>query len=386
MNAPFLDPAEIRHNCAEAGLDDTSTQAFVAFADHITTDSSLTTHAIAAHHCLYETSDDCADTIRQAEAAFGDDIRILRGLLVLDSIRLIRTKQGARGVPVEITHAILESHPCPTLRDYVKQNGRVGADAWIWDWYRTVGSGHLYGLGRLEFFHEAWDYPWRVWINDATSEVIVLLNPGLCFTDDGYMTSQTTWTTKLVETEDAIVGHAVSPTGAAIRIPVRLPRTHWRVALGPGNFVLDMHVPGDIPLTLDLIRDALQQSESFFDHFYPNQIFTAWVCDSWLFCPQMEQMLPPESNIVRWQREGYLLPNDSDGSDLMSFVFGKSTIDPATAPRDTRLRRAILARLAQGEPMRCGGYLLLRKDLTRFGTQPYRTSSEQAIARLTLTK
>jgi hypothetical protein len=93
-------------------------------------------------------------------------------------------------------------------------------------------------------------------------------------------------------------------------------------------------------------------------------------------------MLPPESNIVRWQREGYLLPGDDDAESFLVFTFGSPTIDLATAPRDTRLRRAVVEHLAGGGQLRCGGYLLLRVDLGRFGAQPYRQASEQAIARL----
>ena len=64
------------------------------------------------------------------------------------------------------------------------------------------------------------------------------------------------------------------------------------------------------------------------------------------------------------------------------FMFGSAAIDLATAPQDTRLRRAIIAHLAAGGALRSGRYLLLRADLSRFGTQPYRQASEQAIARL----
>jgi hypothetical protein len=93
-------------------------------------------------------------------------------------------------------------------------------------------------------------------------------------------------------------------------------------------------------------------------------------------------MLPPESNIVRWQHEGYLFPADDDEGSFLLFTFGSTTIDLATAPQDTRLRRAIIAYLAGGGELRSGRYLLLRSDLGRFGTQPYRQASEQALARL----
>jgi hypothetical protein len=51
---------------------------------------------------------------------------------------------------------------------------------------------------------------------------------------------------------------------------------------------------------------------------------------------------------------------------------------------DTRKsrRRAIIAHLAGGGELPSGRYLLLRADLSRFGTQPYHQAPEQAIARL----
>ena len=154
------------------------------------------------------------------------------------------------------------------------------------------------------------------------------------------------------------------------------------MVLGQGDLVLDMHIPGEGALTLEILREALRQAEAFFDQYYPERPFVAYACDSWLFSPQLEAMLPPESNILRWQREGYLFPADDDEGSFLLFTFGSVTIDLATAPQDTRLRRAIIAHLAEGGELRSGRYLLLRSDLGRFGMQPYRQTPEQAIARL----
>ena len=67
---------------------------------------------------------------------------------------------------------------------------------------------------------------------------------------------------------------------------------------------------------------------------------------------------------------------------MLEFTFGSAHVDPATAPRDTRLRCALLAHLEQGKLLYCGRYLFLRQDLDRFGSQPYRESSARAIERL----
>jgi hypothetical protein len=380
----FLHPDEICRNCAEAELDNTATQTLVDFATRIANDSALLAAAGAAHHRLFAThSDEDDPAFTHADALFGDDASTFRALLVLDSIRLIRERQSAHDVPANISRAVMAHHPIGTLQEATRIKGRIDVGNWIWGWYGVVGSGDLHQLGRLEFFFKAWDYPWRVYCNGATRETIVMLDAGLQLTDDGYMTGTLTWETQCLETDTAITGHAVSPHGFALRTPIELPRDQWQLVLGAGDIVLDLHIPGDTPLTQDAIRDSLGRSETFFDHYYREEPFKAWVCDSWLFSPQLRHMLPAESNILRWQNEGYLIPNDSGPEDFLNFVFGSATIDTATAPRNTRLRLSVIEHLERThEPLRSGNYLFLRKDLAHFGTQPYRVSSAAAIARL----
>jgi hypothetical protein len=216
-----------------------------------------------------------------------------------------------------------------------------------------------------------------------TNEVVVLAESGQQFTNKGLPDSDFTWTTSLAERDDSIVGTPITPQGVALSKLVRLPRDEWQLALGPGDPILDLHVP-EGNLSIEALRDALGQAEPFFDRYYPNHHFVAYVCDSWLFSSQLEMMLGPDSNIVRWQHEVYLLPDDGGQESFLDFTFGASTIDPATAPRDTRLRRAVLSHLEQGGTLQCGVSILLRQDLGRFGTQQYRLASAQAITRLAL--
>ena len=73
--------------------------------------------------------------------------------------------------------------------------------------------------------------------------------------------------------------------------------------------------------------------------------------------------------------EGYLFPLPSNGKDGLYYVFGRRDIDLSTAPRDTRLRRAMIDHLAAGHRLRCGGFFLLPEDVPRFGDEPYRTKT-----------
>ncbi len=379
----WLDEQAMAQHGAEAGLDAAALQPLRACAQRIAADPQLQHVATAAHQALFATATDVAAAMQVAETAVGGDAGILHALFVLDSLRLIRERQAARGVPPLMALAVFQRHGGTSLHTAAAR-GDMGSVDWNPDWLRTVASGALYRLGRLEFVPTTMAFPLRVYRHGRTAAVIALAEAGEPFSDEGVGIGPHTWVSTLVETEEAIVGTAISPRGRALRQAVRLPRETWHLVLKPGDPILDLHVPGEEPLTIAALHAAHTQAATFFERYYPDYPFVAYLCDSWLFSPLLEEMLGPDSNIVRWQQEGYLLPDDSEGEGMLEGPFGASQIDIAVAPRDTRLRRALIAHLEHGKRLCCGRYLFLRQDLQRFGTQPYRAASTQAIEQHTI--
>jgi hypothetical protein len=372
---PFLDDDEIARGGAIAGLNDAALQTLRGMAARVRADPQLVSVAAAAHHAVYETDEPFEEAVAAADAAFGADANVLHALYVLDSSRLVRERFAARGVPADTAPLITERHGASWLRDAAAR-GQIGLENWSPGWLRMVASGNLHRLGRLEFFPCPWEPPFRAYTRSETHELIVLADRGY-HAPEGEAPPPA-----LSETDEAVVGAPVSTRGVVLPQAVRLPRDEWSLALAPGDPVIEMHVPDKEPLTIPALRDAMERAVPFFERFYPDHRFLAIVCDSWLFSPQLEALLGDDSNILRWQREGYLLPGDGGQDAFLSFTFGARSIDLATAPRDTRLRRAIVEHLERGGTLSCGFYLLLRHDLPRFGSQPYRPSSDEAIARL----
>jgi hypothetical protein len=236
----------------------------------------------------------------------------------------------------------------------------------------------------LSFYPWPGKYPFHIYAHKQTDTLVALATAGQRYTDEGTLVGTTTWEATFSETDTAIIGTPITPEGLALPQQVRLPRNEWQRAVSPGDPVLDMHVPAEGALTIDALRDAMTEAVPFFGHYYPNHHFVAYVCESWLFSPQLEAMLGPTSNIVRWHYEGYLLPSTNGAEDFLAFTFGSPTIDTATAPRDTRLRRAMIAHLEQGGTLCWGRFLLLRRDLERFGSRPYQQAARHMIGQLTI--
>ena len=96
-------------------------------------------------------------------------------------------------------------------------------------------------------------------------------------------------------------------------------------------------------------------------------------CSSWILNTGLETLLPPTSNLVRFQREVYLVPTATGADNVLRHVFGNLPDDLSEAPRDTALQRAILDVLQSGRaiPTGGGGCFLFPEDFN-WGQQVYR--------------
>ncbi|MEM2885352.1 MAG: hypothetical protein QXF24_04605 [Thermoproteota archaeon] len=139
--------------------------------------------------------------------------------------------------------------------------------------------------------------------------------------------------------------------------------------------VLEMHIPAGARITLDVCAESFREAKRFFQRHYPTPAARAIVSSSWMFSPLLNQLLPADSNLVRFMRELYLYPTNSRSRSGPWFVFLQEQFDPATAPRKTRLQRAILDHLQAGNFWRDGGMFFMLDDLEHFGSQWYQKSA-----------
>ncbi|HET8895332.1 MAG TPA: hypothetical protein VFM96_14665 [Gaiellaceae bacterium] len=110
-----------------------------------------------------------------------------------------------------------------------------------------------------------------------------------------------------------------------------------------GDGVLDVHIPETGPLT-PVACDAsfARAREVFPDHH------TA-ACRSWLLDPALADVLPEDSNIVRFQRRFTLSDEGGDGNaDVLRFVFHTFDADLDKLEPKTTLERALVERIRAG--------------------------------------
>jgi len=213
-----------------------------------------------------------------------------------------------------------------------------------------------------------------------TPHVDALAADGVRYTNDGFVVRpdatempEKAWTASLEAVDTVVKGYPISPRGVAIQRRVSLSLSQWECLTRPESYTMDMHIPAGGDMTPERCVNSFRKGVEFFRRFFPNKPFQTVSSASWIFGPQLEEILPPEANLVRHMRELYLFPLPCGPDAGLWFVFLLHPVDPTTAPRDTSLRRAVADYLAEGKPWYAGGMFFVVDDLGLYGTQHYRT-------------
>lgn len=289
------------------------------------------------------------------------------------------------------THHVSDQVASDTLHDvqrwadhYARRHAGMGIAAGNLPWLLHFLRGEIYALGRLQFEPGKWDLDARVFRHAATGEVTALSEDGVRYRADGQRDgaggvwdSDGVWTARLDLGVELVTGYRIGPNGQVHPQEVRLARSEWQEALGPGDPVLNVHIPVGGRLEVDACRESLQEALRFFPEHFPHLPFKAFACDSWLLDTQLEEWLPASSNLVRFLRQFYLVPVVSSGLAAFDYVFDGIPPDLRKAPRDTTLRRVLLDHVLAGDHLRGGGGFLLTEDVAAWGTDVYRQSRQR---------
>lgn len=126
------------------------------------------------------------------------------------------------------------------------------------------------------------------------------------------------------------------------------------LAVEKHQLVLNVHIPEGEPLTPLEAERSFALARAFFRGIPP-----VYTCRSWLLYPGLDQVLKPESNILRFQRLFYIYEVDEASRQAEQRIFNRVTADPTEYEEDTSLRRSAKAYLQAGGRLGsgCGIYV-----------------------------
>lgn len=292
------------------------------------------------------------------EAQLGNSTSLYYLLVYLSALPHILQAYQRRGISMD-TFAETMADISFYIEWYAQKYGHWGFEHF--PWIARHLSGRLVSLGRLQF--ALLPFPGKVLAlrHRFHHQVILLADPDQPLRADGYavgagnpdlpVPTEEVWYPQRQESEDGWKGHPISPQGYALKVPAFFARDTWEIALKHGDWVLDVHIPQGKNLDLEDCRDSLQRAFAFFPRHFPESPFRGVYCHTWMFTPQLQHLLRPDSHILQFQREFYLYPHPGSAGFLLEFVFGSREYPGNDAPRDTSLRRAVLDWLSHGHEL-----------------------------------
>lgn len=373
----FLEPEFVRWACGQVYVPEEMAEAAAQMAERIAGSEALRRLAWHMHHRLYRAKSANWDDVSSwpaLQAALGDDAGLFYLVVLVSNVPEMQELHRSHEVPAEVVRDTLLD-----MRNWLAPDwkaGRRGLVPMNVAWLQNHLRGDIYRLGRLQFQFGSFYYHLRAFRNSTTRVVAALAEEGMTYAPDGrrpHGEHDQAWTASLTVTDTEAIGYPLHRAGRAVHRQVRLSLAEWRQELAPGDKVLHVHIPGGAPLGHAACGDSFRQAMEFFARHYPEYRFAAFCCSSWILNTWLEEVLSPDSNLVRFQRELYLFPTSQWPNSMLHRVFGEGPLDPATAPRDTELRRAIVSALEQGHDLRGGGggMLLFPQDF-RWGEEVYR--------------
>lgn len=237
---------------------------------------------------------------------------------------------------------------------------------------------NLFRIGRLQYQFGTFHHDFHAFRHRKSGHVLLLAGDGMPISAEGWIGTLPAGNMKpAVYHRDAagIEGWPVLPEGRVVSRVISLSAADWEPVLEKGDPVLNLHIPAGEPMDHMACGESVAAAGPFFAGHYPEFRFQAFACGSWLLDPQLEEYLAPTANLVRFMQEFYLHPlPGASGAQIEERVFGGPLADLDEAPRNTSLRRAVIAHLKAGRKWRAGGCLLFPRDLA-WGTCVYRTQA-----------
>lgn len=145
------------------------------------------------------------------------------------------------------------------------------------------------------------------------------------------------------------------------------------VELSCSDKVINIHIPASGALKTEDCLDSIAKMVRFSEKYHPDYNFKAIVCYSWLLDEKFQQLLKPDSNILKFQRLGHLtaLPEADQTEEVRWRIWGEKYLHtPADKlPTKSSMEKSVAGFLASGGTFNEGVLIIFKDELTSLSTQ-----------------
>ena len=225
-------------------------------------------------------------------------------------------------------------------------------------WNRLCAGGCMFLFHTLKFQPEQFSNDFLV-LTDGTNYV-TLLKGEFCIDKTGILVEPDLpheAVSAFRETEAGWEAHEIAPTGKVSLTPAFFPKALWQVYLCEKDAVLGFHIPSKLPYTPEDHRESMKQALEFYNAYFPEMHFKAFVCYSWLYSLQNADLLPAGSRILEMQKCVHLCP-----------MLTRFPIDATFIRKGSALAERAQAYLDAGNVWRTGFMYSPLSEAEQFGT------------------
>lgn len=314
---------------------------------------------------FYQPRPECLEGFAREAYAF-----LYTQLCVLEGRKALRR----RGIPETYDRDIPERMTRKQLKKYV-ETGDISFDDYSWD--MNFYCCQIFFLNRFYFIPYRWGDAPTAWRNRETGKITALWRAGDRIRKDGQfdgingVTDPEAFTTVFEETAETVRGNIVLPEGLVSAETAVLDKKDWEKALGEDDYLLALHIPGGEGYTPERVKQSCEEALQFFGKYYPEYDYKGIWSESWLFDPGLREILPPEKNIIRVQKQFYCYPTEEGDRMIRLEVLGDENADHRKLTPRNSLERGMFTVWDRGGRFHTTGMFLLREEVPLVGQDPY---------------
>lgn len=321
------------------------------------------------YRCVYLTDSGWAKpwTHQPLQKKYGDNAHLMCLAAALGIVPILKKLHASLNISEQITR-----DTCYQLNAYCNNHitgtGKPGIypQQFNWLYVYQLPESYMVRLGRFEFRKINYHFHSHVYRHKETKELVIFANPEFQFDCTGFALENTpeipecTFQSVFEEDELTATGNPVDPDGRTSRETLTIKKADYDLILGHGMPVLDMHIPSGGGMTSEESERSFRLAKQFFtEHSTPETLPAAIVCSSWIFNPNLPEILHPDSNLVRLLKRVHPVPRASKPTDGLWFIsLHEGAFELLKAPRKTSLQKAVLKYIENGGRWRIGGMFL----------------------------
>lgn len=129
-----------------------------------------------------------------------------------------------------------------------------------------------------------------------------------------------------------------------------------------------IHIPKSNDLSEKDVDESICSAQKYIKKYYPElkNEKLAYYTQSWLLSPEVREILPASSNILKFQNRFNIIEYEENDYDFLNFVFnsGIEKVDYIDLPETTTLQRKLKAKLLNGDKLHLGLGILKTSEIS----------------------